>query len=340
MSKNKKIFYGVVLCILFILFCLTSYLLIYFFKNRDISISREYVNVIDSDSINYTVKLKDNDYISDSSKVKAYSVDMIDYVNIYYKFNNKFSDKITGEYSTKVVGTLIGTSKNDGSVILHNDFYSKEDSNSNLSGEIINFNDAYKLNFSELKKIFDSFIDVNKVDLNGFIKFDVTYNYNVYNELINDNIKNTVTLSINIPILNETKIECSDTYENNKNYYAKMPDDQKPLYLVICLELFGALVLFIIIFILIINQINATYSKYEKLLDKMLRCKTNKIVRLRGLPDLSNRTVVLLKSFNDFKDISEYRNINYVEIIPGKLSVFFMTVNGITYVYNFDAKKV
>lgn len=340
MSKNKKIFYSVIICILFILFCLTSYLLIYFFSNRDISISREYVNVIDSDSINYTVKLKDNDFITDSSKVKSYATDMIDYLNIYYKFNSKFSDKVNGEITSKVSGTLIGTSKIDDSVVLYNEFYNKEDSNYNLNGEIINFNDEYKLNFSELKKIYESFMDVNKVDLNGVIKFDVTFSYNVDNELINDNIKNTVTLSVNIPIVNETKIECSNTYENSKNYYAKMPEEQKPLYLVICLELFGALVLFVIIFILILNQINATFSKYEKLLDKMLRSKTNRIVRLKALPDMSNRNVVLISSFDEFKNISTYRNINYVEIIPGKLSVFFMTDNGITYVYNFDARKV
>ena len=340
MSKNKKIFYSVIICILFILFCLTSYLLIYFFSNRDISISREYVNVIDSDSINYTVKLKDNDFITDSSKVKSYATDMIDYLNIYYKFNSKFSDKVNGEITSKVTGTLIGTSKMDDSVVLYNEFYNKEDSNYNLNGEIINFNDEYKLNFSELKKIYESFMDVNKVDLNGVVKFDVTFSYNVDNELIDDNIKNTVTLSVSIPIVNETKIECSNTYENSKNYYAKMPEEQKPLYLVICLELFGALVLFVIIFILILNQINATYSKYEKLLDKMLRSKTNRIVRLKALPDMSNRNVVLISSFDEFKNISTYRNINYVDIIPGKLSVFFMTDNGITYVYNFDARKV
>ena len=81
-------------------------------------------------------------------------------------------------------------------------------------------------------------------------------------------------------------------------------------------------------------------DKYEKLLDKMLRSKTNRIVRLKALPDMSNRNVVLISSFDEFKNISTYRNINYVDIIPGKLSVFFMTDNGITYVYNFDARKV
>jgi hypothetical protein len=340
MSKNKKIVYSIIIFILFVLFCLTSYLLIYFFRNRDISISREYVNVIDSDSINYTIKLKDNDFITDSSKVSAYATDMIDYLNIYYKFNSKFSDKISGDIDISAVGTLVGTSKTDSSVVLYNEFFNNKDSDYDISGEIINYNDEYRLNFSDIKKIYDSFIDVNKVDLNGIIKFDVTLKYNVYNELINSYVKNSVTLSVNIPLEAETKIECSKTYERNKNFYAKMPKEQKPLYLAICLELFGAIVLFVIIFILIINQMKSQYSKYEKLLDQMLRNRKKRIVRLKALPDLSNRNVVLVKSFKDLEKVNVYKNINYVEIIPNKLSVFFITDNGITYVYNLDAKKV
>ena len=340
MSKGKRIAYSVIIGVLFILFCLTSYLLIYFFMNRDVSITKEYVNVIDSDSINYTIKLKDNDFITDSSKVSAYATDMIDYLNIYYKFNSKFSDKVSGEVVTKATGTLVGTSKTDNSVVLFNEFYNHDDSDYDINGEIINYNDEYRLKFSEIKRIFDSFEDINKVDLNGYVKFDVTVQYKVFNELINDYIKNTVTLSINIPLETETKIDCSKTYENNKNYYAKMPEEQKPLYLAICLELFGALVLFVIIFILILNQMRSNYSKYEKLLDSMLRNKKRRIVRLKSLPDLSNRNVVLVKSYKDLLNVNEYKNVNYVEIIEGKLSVFFMTDNGITYVYNFDAKKV
>ncbi len=340
MSKNKKIGYSIIIFVLFVLFCLTSYLLIYFFRNRDISISKEYINVVDSDSINYTIKLKDNDFITDSSKVNAYATDMIDYLNIYYKFNSKFSDKVTGDIEVNAVGTLVGTSMSDSSVVLYNEFYNHKDSDYSMNGEIINYNDEYRLNFSEIKKIFDSFVDVNKIELNGSVKFDVTLKYTVYNDLINDYIKNDVTLSINIPIVNETKIDCSETYENNKNVYAKMPEEQKPLYLAICLELFGALVLFVIIFILIMNQMKVSSSKYEKLLDSMLRNKKRRIVRLKALPDLSNRNVVLVKSYKDLENVNEYKNINYVEIIPNKLSVFFITDNGITYVYNLDAKKV
>ncbi len=340
MSKNRKIGYSIIIFVLFVLFCLTSYLLIYFFRNRDISISKEYINVVDSDSINYTIKLKDNDFITDSSKVNAYATDMIDYLNIYYKFNSKFSDKVTGDIEVNAVGTLVGTSMSDSSVVLYNEFYNHKDSDYSMNGEIINYNDEYRLNFSEIKKIFDSFVDVNKIELNGSVKFDVTLKYTVYNDLINDYIKNDVTLSINIPIVNETKIDCSETYENNKNVYAKMPEEQKPLYLAICLELFGALVLFVIIFILIMNQMKVSSSKYEKLLDSMLRNKKRRIVRLKALPDLSNRNVVLVKSYKDLENVNEYKNINYVEIIPTKLSVFFITDNGITYVYNLDAKKV
>ncbi len=340
MSKNRKIGYSIIIFVLFVLFCLTSYLLIYFFRNRDISISKEYINVVDSDSINYTIKLKDNDFITDSSKVNAYATDMIDYLNIYYKFNSKFSDKVVGDIEINAVGALVGTSKIDSSVVLYNEFYTHKDSDSNINGEIINYNDEYRLNFSEIKKIYDSFVDVNKVDLNGTVKFEVTLKYTVYNELINGYVDNTVTLNINIPIVNETKIECSNTYERNKNFYAKMPDEQKPLFLAICLELFGALVLFVIIFILIINQIKATSSKYEKLLDSMLRNKKRRIVRLKALPDLSNRNVVLVKSYKDLENVNEYKNINYVEIIPNQLSVYFITDNGINYVYNLDAKKV
>lgn len=340
MSKNKKIGYSIIIGVLFILFCLTSYLLVYFFINRDISITKEYVNVIDSDSVNYTIKLKDNDYITDSSKVNAYATDMIDYLNIYYKFNSKFSDKVSGEVITKATGTLLGTSRTDSSVVLYNEFYNHEDSDYNINGEIINYNDEYKLNFSEIKKIFDSFEDVNKVDLKGIIRFDVTVRYKVYSELINDYIENAATLSVDIPLETETRIARSNTFEDNRNYYARMPEEQKPLYLAICLELFGALVLFVIIFILILNQMRTSYSKYEKLLDSMLRTRKRKIIRLKSLPDLSNRNVVLVKSFKDLLNVNEYKNVNYVEIIPNKLSVFFITDNGITYVYNFDAKKV
>ena len=340
MSKNKKIAYSIIIFILFVLFCLTSYLLIYFFINRNVSITKEYINVIDSDSINYTIKLKDNDYITDSSKVNAYASDLIDYLNIYYKYNSKFSDQIKGEIKVNAKGTLIGTSKTDSSVVLYNEFYKNEDTDYDINGEIINYNDEYRLNFSEIKKIYDSFVDINKVDLNGVVKFDVTFDYEVYNELINDFVNNSVTLSINIPLENETKIDMSKTYERNKNYYAKMPDEQKPLYLAICLELFGALVLFVIIFILLINQMRDSYSKYEKKLDKILRSNKRRIVRLKSVPDLTNRNVVLVKSFEELCKVSTYRNINYVEIIPNKLSIFFITDRDITYVYNFDAKKV
>ncbi|MCR5483640.1 MAG: hypothetical protein K6E99_04500, partial [Bacilli bacterium] len=71
-----------------------------------------------------------------------------------------------------------------------------------------------------------------------------------------------------------------------------------------------------------------------------LRNRKRRIVRLKSLPDLSNRNVVLVKTYKDLENVNEYKNINFVEIIPNKLSVFFITDNGITYVYNLDAKKV
>lgn len=340
MKKEKKIIYGIIIGVLGILLLLTCYLLFYFFNSRDISITKEYVKVNNDDNINFTIKLKDNKYITDSSKVTNYVTDMIDYVNVYYDFKSIFSDQVKGDATVNVSAILVGTSKTDNTTLLYNEFYTADPAKYTVDGSVINLADTYKLDFDAQNKVFKSFEEVNGLDLNGYVKYEVTVNYQVYNDLINNYISKTAKLHVTMPLGGTTQIEVSKPISDSNMIYKKMPDEQKPLHLAICLELFGAICLFVVLLILIINQIKGSISKYEKELDRLLSKYKKRIVKLRSVPDLSNKNVVLVKSFDDLNNVSKIKNINFVEIIDNKLSVFFINDNGTTYVYNFDSKRV
>ena len=340
MKKERKIIYGVIIGVLSILLLLTLYLLFYFFSMRDVSITKEYVKVNDEDSINFTIKLKDNNYITDASKVTTYVTDMIDYVNVYYDFKSVFSDEVKGKVTVNASATLIGNSVSDNTTVLYNEFYTAEEATYTVDGSVINLADTYKLDFDKQNKTYKSFAEVNNIGMNGYIRYEVTVNYKVYNDLINDYISKTTKLYANMPLGGSTQIELSDKVKDSKMLYKKMPEEQKPLHLVICLELFGASVLFVILIIMVVNQIKTTASKYEKELDKLLDKYKRRIVKLRSVPDLSRKNVVLVKSFDDLNNVSKVKNINFVEIIENKLSVFYINDNDTFYVYNFDSKRV
>lgn len=341
MKRERKIIYGVILGVISVLLLLTVYLLIYFWNMRDISINKEYINVKEDSYIDYTIKLKDNNYITDSSKVTTYVTDMIDYINIYYDYKTNFSDKVSGKVLVSISGVLVGNSKEDNSTVLYNEFLKPEDVNYKVEGGLISLGDSYKLDFNNVNKIFESFKEINKKDLDGYIKYDVTITYEVYSELVKQMVTKKTKLTLDMPLGGTTKIVASeDTKDSEQVIFAKMTDKQKPLYLAICLELFGAAVLFIILILMIINQMKKTVSRYEKELDKLLNKYKRRIVTLKRVPDLSNKTVVLVKNFEDLNNVSKIKNINFVEMIENKLSIFFINDNDITYVYNFDSRKV
>ena len=151
MKKERKIIYGVIIGVLSILLLLTLYLLFYFFSMRDVYITKEYVKVNDEDSINFTIKLKDNNYITDASKVTTYVTDMIDYVNVYYDFKSVFSDEVKGKVTVNASATLIGNSVSDNTSVLYNEFYTAEEATYTVDGSVINLADTYKLDFDKQK---------------------------------------------------------------------------------------------------------------------------------------------------------------------------------------------
>lgn len=341
MKNNKVALYWVFIGVLIVLISICSFFVYYFYDLKDTDLSIEKLTINENSDITYKVKLLDNKYYDTEINTTNYITELIDNINANFNYTITFDEKVSGEYSYYILGNLSAKDKNSLEKIPERELLKTKIKKYSIDGNVINLSSSFDIEFAEYLKTFKEFKDEYNLNLNGEVSFDILINYNVYSEKIDKNITKSKVLNITIPI-NDITTEITKTPKENKVIYeySDLDNNENKIYLIICIEFIGAILLFVFIIIALLKTIYNTKSEYQRKLDKILRKYDSLIVHINDLPDLSKSDVLFVNTFKDLVDAS--RNlllpINYVEVVKNREVAFIITNETQAYVYKFNGK--
>lgn len=340
--KKRSIIY----IILMVLFFVLSYL----FIDRGINThTKEYVYYSNDNDLTYNVYLKDNDMFNNNklSMGGSYITKLVDHIDFHFKFNNIYSDNLSGYYKYLVTAKLNIYEKESMDLLLTKEYTILPEKVS-----IIDQNNIKKI------KVSDSInLDYDKY-LNEINKFKTQYNSSIVGYLdiefkliteisfskFNNVQKDDTIINANIPLTNDIfKININNTKKKIDNYY----DFSKRNKINYMFLIIGALCVSISLAILsvIIKElidISNKESKYNKELKKILKQYSNNIVNVKRFYNKKKYNLIYVDSFEELMDVYKKTNypISFREIKKNYESIFIIIDDDNAWIYRLVADKI
>lgn len=338
MKKNKVMLYYCLLVVLLILIGISSFFFNYFYNLRNEDLSLSDVSIREKNQMSYNVKLFDNEFFKSSMEEKNYVLSLVDNLNAYFNYSVSFSSPVEGEYSYYVVGNIVMEQNGEK---VKNEIYRSDISKYEANGKVINLSESFDIDVDNVIKNYNDQVANLGINVNAEIEYDVVINYSVFNETIKKSLVNGKTLSYYIPIKDITNITYTDDDIFEHREYSDLNFEDNKIYIVICLEFVGAIIIFILLIVLIVKRVNGQVSVYQEKLDKILSKHDDAIVHLKDLPDLSKYDVLFVERFGDVLDAANNIGtpINYFEVVKKHEATFIVLDKDKAYVYKLTSKN-
>ncbi len=338
MKDNKTFLYYGLMVVLLILIGVSSFFFNYFYNMRGKDLSIENMIVSESNKMSYNVKQLDNEFFKSSSEDESYVLSLIDNINTYYNISTAFSSPVNGEYSCFVKGYIVMHQNNEE---VKNVIYNGDVARYTIDGSVINLSNTFDIDFDSIYNEYQNQIKNLGIDVQSEIRFDITYNYQVFSEKLGKSIVNSRTLDVLIPISDITNIKISEDKDEMRNEFSELNQDDDTIYVIICLEFLGAIIIFVLLIVLIVKRVNGSVSVYQDRLNKIINDYSSELVNLSKLPDLTRYDIIFVQGFDDILEISRKLNlpINYIEVIEKHESTFIVLKNNQSYVYKLNSKN-
>lgn len=338
MKKNKVALYYGLMVVLFILIGVSSFFFNYFYNLRDEDLSIENVIVSESNKMSYNVKQFDNAFFKSSSEETNYVMSLVDNINTYFNVSTAFSNPVEGEYSYFIKGYIV---MHQGEEEVKNEIYSSEINKYTITGSVINLSSNFDIDLDSLLTEYQNQIKNLDINVTSEIIYDINYNYSVFSEKLGKSLMNSKKLSVKVPISDITNITLTDDSEEIKKEFSELNKDDNKVYVIVCLEFLGAIIIFILLIVLIVKRVNGQVSVYQDKLNKILDRYSDYLVNLTELPDLSKYDILFVNDFEDILETSRKLNlpINYIEVIKKHEATFMILKDNQVYVYKLNSKN-
>lgn len=340
--KKRSIIY----IILMVLFFVLSYL----FIDRGINThTKEYVYYSNDNDLTYNVYLKDNDMFNNNklSMGGSYITKLVDHIDFHFKFNNIYSDNLSGYYKYLVTAKLNIYEKESMDLLLTKEYTILPEKVS-----IIDQNNIKKI------KVSDSInLDYDKY-LNEINKFKTQYNSSIVGYLdiefkliteisfskFNNVQKDDTIINANIPLTNDIfKININNTKKIIDNYYDFSKRNKINYMFLIIGALFVSISLAILsVIIKELIEISNKESKYNKELKKILKQYSNNIVNVKRFYNKKKYNLIYVDSFEELMDVYKKNNypISFREIKKNYESIFIIIDDDNAWIYRLVADKI
>lgn len=342
MNKNKLGFYSVFICILVLLIGVCSYFLYYFYNIKDSDIDTNAVVVKENSNMTYSVNLLSEDFTNNDNIDVAFMHDVLDRIKANYSYSVTFDKRVKGDYSYSVKGYLVASTK-DGEKVLNREIYNQALKKYEVDGNVINIADNFIVDFKGNYAIYRNYVDNYDISVDSYIKYKVSLHYVVYNENIKKHISETKELDFVVPVSkNVVKIETPGSEITQRKEFSELTEVVRPIYLVICGEFIGAILLCVFIIIYIVRKIIKSESLFDKRRRQLLKKYDANIVHIKELPNLKKMDVMFVENFKDLVDASNTLNlpIHYVDVVVGHEATFIIMNKKCAYVYKLSDKDL
>ncbi|MCH5167214.1 MAG: hypothetical protein J1F35_04900 [Erysipelotrichales bacterium] len=338
MKNNKVALYYGLMIVLLILIGVSSFFFNYFYDMRNEDLSIEKMQISESNYMGYNVKLFDNDFFKTKEDETNYVLSLIDNINTYFNINTTFSLPVEGEYSFFVRGYII---MKQGDEVVKNEIYTGDINKFLLDGSVINLSNSFDIDLDSVIKSYKEQTQILDIDVVSNIQYDVTYNYSVFSENLGKSLVNSKTLTVSIPVNDITNITVTEDKEEKRDEFSELDYDDNKIYLIICLEFLGSIIIFILLIVLIVKRVNGQVGVYQDKLDSLKKKYEKYLVYLKELPDLSNHKVLFVQSMEDLVKTSDKTKIpiSYIEVVEKCESTFMIINDNTAYVYKLSRKN-
>ena len=293
----------------------------------------------EKNNINYKVYLKKNNFFEDEylGMNKTYIANLIDHIDINFKYNFDLTEKVSGNYSYYIEG-IISANKANGGV---GNYWTKEYKLSEKKDikytdiEKLEINTDISIDYQQYNDILNSFKQEYGLSMDGNLKVQLVIENNITNEKIKRVIMKESSAEVNVPLTSltiEVPIQANGSSNDgvliDEKYY-----DNSLIYQILEISsyiLFGMSGLCILYMVILEVKSENTYNKK---LRKLLKVYDGILVEVANLPNLEKYDVIAVKKFEELIDAhSEIRKpINFNQKMNGV--TFLLIDNGIAWVY-------
>ena len=339
-NTEEKIVKTVVLFLIVFLLVLGVFLIFQSFHNKKYN----KISYSEDNEVHYKVFLKENNFFDTPylEEGKTYITSLIDYLNIDFKYQIDFSEKVTGKYEYYLEASIEADKSNNEI----GNYWTKDFKISDIKEFNVNNSTNYmikeniNIDYNKYNDLLNEFKKSTGVSTDSRLIIKMVINSKVKNDKIVIPIDSTLVLSMP---LSELAIEGTiDTNTDNKEKTVRKEYiDTNIKYLV---KRIMGVICIVMSFVLIVSitRLNNYYKKiyaYELKLKKILSTYDGIIVTLEKKPDFTKYNQVNVSNFEELIDAhSEVRMpINYYQ---EKRKSYFTLINGNEmYVYVLTREK-
>lgn len=178
------------------------------FRNYDEHI----VNYKEDSKIDYKVYLKPNDFFAEDflPQGMSYVTSLIDFLRLDFNYNLDLDEKVSGNYSYYIKGTVTANRENSDSKFYTKDYILKDvKTESYTDKENINIKDSIDVDYDIYNNVLTSFRDEYGVQMDGNLKVSL---------IVENNVKNSVS-GESVSLKNETDTYLQSSGADTANIY-------------------------------------------------------------------------------------------------------------------------
>lgn len=301
------------------------------------------VNYEEQSTIDYKVFLNENPYFDEYLEMnETYIASLIDYIDIDFDYDIKFSEKMSGQYTYYIKGVISADKSNgDSGKYWSKEYILTEKTNIEYNNaQKIAIADEVSINYQEYNQILTDFKNEYGLAIDGNLKIMLVVNNKISNEKLDRDIAKDSDVALNIPLTSQTiEVPIEADGVTNKGSLVDEKIYKEGIWYKVseiasyCFFSFSLISLLYIVIYEIKNE-----GLYQRKLRKILKTYDGILVEVSSLPTLNNFNVIKVKNFEELIDAhSEVRRpINFVQKISGVK--FLLISEGIAWIYSLDRK--
>lgn len=336
--------------IIYITLMVLFFILSYLFIDRGINThTKEYVYYSNDNDLTYNVYLKDNDMF-DNNKLSmggSYITNLVDHIDFLFKFNNVYSDNLSGYYKYLVTAKLNIYEKESMNLLLTKEYTLLPETASVIDQndiKKIKVNDAVTLNYDKYIQEINKFKTQYNPSIVGYLDIEFKLITEISFSKFNNVQKDNTIINANIPLTNDIfKININNTKKKIDNYY-DFSKRNKINYMFLILGALSVSISLAILSVIIkeLIDISNKESKYNKELKKILKQYSNNIINVKKFYNKKKYNLIYVDSFEELIDVYKKTNypISFREIKKNYESIFIIIDDDNAWIYRLIADKI
>lgn len=292
------------------LIILLSFLTSSFLKKSYTVLGAQNITYQENSNLDYKVYLKQNDFYESNylEKDMVYVANLIDKIDIDFKYIFKIDKKSNIDFEYDIIGKLIISDKSKGKEFFEKDYVLLENKKDTMTEKGLHqIDEKVSIDYGTYNNIANQFRSRYGVDAN--CNLIVYLNIHEKNGEKNSfNLNNNSTMSLTIP-LSERSINITMDY-NEINKTSKLVRNEEVVinnYLYIVLGIICGILLLmeLIKFTKLLLSIRIKRSRYEKYINKILREYDRLIVETETAPNTEGKNIVKISKFQELLDVRD-----------------------------------